>query len=226
MATHPYISGAGNVAQMVTQLRKSFPGVISSETLKKLGLAPNNESYVINVLQFVGVIDTEGKKTPEAAKAFSVHKDEDFAAQFGTLIQKAYSSLFELHGDDAWNLDSNELITFFRQSDQTSAIIGSRQAATFKVLAGLSGHGDIPEPKAKKSTKAVASPKVAKVKEVSKSHPPAPAASNTLPNTHQKQTDTSGFGLTVRVELNLPADGTKETYDNIFKSIKENLLGG
>jgi FKBP-type peptidyl-prolyl cis-trans isomerase (trigger factor) len=34
------------------------------------------------------------------------------------------------------------------------------------------------------------------------------------------------FGLSVRVEINLPADGTKETYDNIFKSIKENLLGG
>jgi hypothetical protein len=47
MATHPYISGAGNVTQMVTQLRKSFPATISSETVKKLGLAPNNESYVI-----------------------------------------------------------------------------------------------------------------------------------------------------------------------------------
>ncbi len=126
MATHPYISGPGNVAQMVTQLRKSFPSTISSETVKKLGLAPNNESYVINVLQFIGVIDSEGKKTPEAAKAFSHHKDEDFSAHFGALVQKAYSSLFELHGNDAWNLDSDELITFFRQSDQTSATIGGR----------------------------------------------------------------------------------------------------
>lgn len=149
MATHPYISGPGNVAQMVTQLRKSFPSSISSETVKKLGLAPNNESYVINVLQYVGVIDAEGKKTPEAAKAFSHHKDEDFSKQFATLVQKAYSSLFELHGEDAWNLDSDELITFFRQSDQTSATIGGRQAATFKVLAGLSGHGEVSEPKAK-----------------------------------------------------------------------------
>ena len=77
MATHPYISGAGNVAQMVTQLRKSFPNSITSETVKKLGLAPNNESYVINVLQYVGVIDAEGKKTPEAAKVFSHHRSEE-----------------------------------------------------------------------------------------------------------------------------------------------------
>lgn len=226
MATHPYISGAGNVAQMVTQLRKSFPGAISSETVKKLGLAPNNESYVINVLQFVGVIDSEGKKTPEAAKAFSHHKDEDFSAHFGALVQKAYSSLFELHGNDAWNLDSDELITFFRQSDQTSATIGGRQAATFKVLAGLSGHGDIPETKAKKSTKAAATPKAARAKEVKKAQ--SPAQPDPIPPTgvHQKHTEGNGFGLTVRVEINLPADGTKETYDNIFKSIKENLLGG
>ena len=59
MATYPYISGAGNIAQMVTHLRKSFPNSITSETVKKLGLAPNNESYVISVLQYVGVIDSE-----------------------------------------------------------------------------------------------------------------------------------------------------------------------
>lgn len=224
MATYPYISGPGNVAQMVTQLRKSFPNVISSETVKKLGLAPNNESYVINVLQFVGVIDSEGKKTPEAAKVFSHHKDEDFSANFAALVQEAYSSLFELHGNDAWSLGNDELITFFRQSDQTSATIGSRQAGTFKVLAGLSGHGDVPEPKLKKSARAITTPKTLKVAEA-KSAPSVQREKVLSADTYPKHHE-SGFGLTVRIEINLPADGTKETYDNIFKSIKENLLGG
>ena len=31
-------------------------------------------------------------------------------------------------------------------------------------------------------------------------------------------------GLTVRIEINLPAGGSKETYDNIFKSIRANLI--
>ncbi|MGH8427420.1 MAG: DUF5343 domain-containing protein [Bryobacteraceae bacterium] len=116
MATHPYISGAGNITQIVMQLRKSFPGTINSETVKKLGLAPNNESYVISVLQFIGVIDSEGKKTSEAAKVFSQHKDEDFSKHFGALIQKAYSALFDLHGNDAWKLSNDDLITFFRKA--------------------------------------------------------------------------------------------------------------
>jgi hypothetical protein len=204
MATHPYISGAGNVAQMVTQLRKSFPNIISSETVKKLGLAPNNESYVISVLQFVGVIDSEGKKTPEAAKAFSHHKDEDFYAHFGALVQKSYSSLFELHGNDSWNLNNDELITFFRQSDQTSATIGGRQAATFRVLAGLSGHGDVPEHKSKKSLKVAAAPKAAKAKEAKKVQPPAQTAQLTSPGLYPKQNEGNGFGLTVRVEISRP----------------------
>jgi hypothetical protein len=42
-----------------------------------------------------------------------------------------------------------------------------------------------------------------------------------------KKTSTSAnFGLTVRVEINLPSDGDQETYDRIFRSIKENLLNG
>ena len=158
---------------------------------------------------------------------FSHHKDEDFAKHFSALVNKAYSSIFELHGDNAWNLDSQELITFFRQSDQTSATIGERQAATFRVLASLSGHGDIPEPKAKKRNKVTASSKSVKAKEqkTTISSPTQPGFTPPLAG-HQKYPEGPGFGLTVRVEINLPADGTKETYDNIFRSIKENLLGG
>ncbi|MGK2849274.1 MAG: DUF5343 domain-containing protein [Minisyncoccota bacterium] len=221
MATHPYISGAGNVAQMVTQLRKSFPATITSETVKRLGLAPNSESYVINALQFIGVIDSEGKKTPDAAKVFSHHKDEEFSQHFGSLVEKAYSLLFELHGDNAWNLSNDDLITFFRQSDQTSATIGARQASTFKVLSGLSGHGDLPEPKQKKLGKESKQQFKAKKDIV---QPPV----NTIQNTDGEQSINAApnFGLTVRVEINLPADGSKETYDAIFKGIKENLLGG
>ena len=54
--SHPYISGAGNIASIIEHLRKSFPSTINSETVMKLGLAPKNESYVINCLQFIGVI--------------------------------------------------------------------------------------------------------------------------------------------------------------------------
>lgn len=223
--THPYISGPGNVAQMVARLRKAFPASITAETVKKHGLAPNNESYVINVLQFIGVIDAEGKKTPEAAKVFSHHGDDQFAQGFSELVKKAYSSLFELHGDDAWALDNGGLVTFFRQSDQTSEAIGKRQGGTFRVLAGLSGHGDLPETKTPKSSKAAKPVATAKQKQ-KKPHELSQKEQVIETKRPTGLSPGSSLGLTVRVEINLPADGSKETYDNIFKSIKENLLGG
>jgi hypothetical protein len=36
----------------------------------------------------------------------------------------------------------------------------------------------------------------------------------------------NAVGLTVRVEVNLPANGDQETYDRIFRSIRENLIDG
>jgi hypothetical protein len=221
MATHPYISGAGNIAQMIGQLRKSFPATVSSETVKKLGLAPNNESYVINALQFVGVINEEGKKTTTAAQVFSKHKDEDFAKAFEALVKKAYTALFELHGDGAWSLPDEDLITFFRQTDQTSETIGRRQASTFKILAALAGHGEAPPPKTNKTKAANGTPKSKNVK-----HAANPIIVSSATKDTKVSPSSKDFGLTVRVEINLPADGTKETYDNIFKSIRENLLNG
>lgn len=215
--SHPYISGPGNISQMITHLRKSFPKTISSDTVKRLGLAPKNESYVINALQFVGIIDEEGKKTTEATKVFSSHKDEEFSKAFSGLIEKSYSALFDLYGEGAWDLDLDDLITFFRSNDQTSDAIGRRQAKTFRVFAGLSGHGEVPAAKAggTKTTKKSAK-KATKKKTETKNDK----------ESESTVTKTKDFGLTVRVEINLPSDGTKETYDNIFKSIKENLIDG
>lgn len=224
MATsHPYISGPGNITKIINQLRKSFPSLVDSNTVKKLGLASNNESSLIYILQFIGVIDSENKKTEASQKIFNLHKDEDFSKAFAELVKKSYSALFDLHGESSWTLTVDELITFFRQNDQTGDAIGRRQANTFRTLSGLSGYIELTEPKdtdkpkiktADSSSKA---PKLSSKKSLQKQ---ASTQHELPPNTKPD------FGLSVRIEINLPAEGTKETYDNIFKSIRENLLNG
>jgi len=222
---HPYMSGSAGLAQAVAQLRKSFPLQVAADTLKKLGIAPNNETYVLNTLRFVGVIDAEGKKSTQAASVFNKHDDAEFQAGFSELVETAYSDLFSLHGNSAWTLPTDKLISFFRNSDHTSAIVGQRQASAFQALASLCSKtdGTAPRsaPKAKKSEKSAsraASPKPqSKVLEQTAN----PAA--TLVPTKETQAET-GVALTVRIEINLPASGDQETYDRIFKSIRENLL--
>lgn len=139
VATHPYISGAGNIAQMIAYLRKNFPATVTSETVKKFSLAPNNESYVINALQFIGVIDQDGKRTEKGHDVF-VLADDQFPAAFEALLRDAYKDIFDLRGDDAWTMTKPQLTAYFRTADKTSEAIGARQAGVFIVFRNLAGH--------------------------------------------------------------------------------------
>lgn len=217
---HPYISSSGPIIKAIQQLRKSFPNIVDAKTLKKLGLAPNNESYAINILRFLSVIDDEGKRTSEAAKTFTQHDDKKFQAEFGGMVKKAYSDIFQTHGENAWELENDDLITYFRAQDQTTAIVGKRQANTFGALSALSGHRELPQVKVNSQGGQTGKPKPRKKvpkKTIETLH-------KSTPGKLEGQTPGNNVGLTVRIEINLPSDGSRKTYDTIFQSIRENLL--
>jgi lipoate-protein ligase A len=216
---HPYIPTTGYLVQVLNHLRDSFPSNVSADTLKKLGYAPKNESYVLNILRFLEIIDKDGNKTDLGSKVFSTHDGATFSKEFSKIVQKRYKELFDLHGEKSWTLDTDTLITFFRSSDQTTAIVGKLQASTFQILASFAGHGELPEARAKSVKKQTSKKPDAKSK-VSKKN----IANFTQTGGEIKKEN--NFGLTVRIEINLPASGDQETYDRIFKSIRENLLNG
>jgi hypothetical protein len=224
VASHPYISGAGNIAQMIAYLRKNFPATVTSETVKKFGLAPQNESYIINALQFIGIIDQEGKRTEPGHQVFLLGDDE-FPKAFEGLIRSAYSDLFDTRGEDAWTMTKPQLTGYFRATDKTSEIIGSRQAGVFMMFRSLAGHEQ-------PSEAATAKPTTTKPKQPK---PKAVRTKQSKSTANETNGDGGGGGgdgsharrgpaLTVRIEINLPAGGSKETYDNIFKSIRANLI--
>jgi len=214
---HPYSPGPGGISAAITQFRKSFPATVNADTLKQLGIAPKNESYVINVMRFIGAIDKEGKQTSDALTVFSHHSDEDFKKDFEKLVKNAYGDLFALHKDAAWSLDADRLIAFFRSKDKTTDLVGRLQASTFQLLAGFAGHGAAPATPAPKA--AGQKPKPDK----SKGAKPAPKNVK-LDQGDDRGGDKRDIGLTVRIEVNLPPAGDQETYDRIFRSIRENLL--
>lgn len=222
LASHPYISGPGNITQMIGYLKKNFPATVSSETVKKYGLAPKNESYVINALQFIGLIDEAGKRQEMAHDVLTTHDEEEFKSKFAGLIRAAYSDLFEMYGEEAWMLPKSKLIGYFRQSDKTSDVIGSRQAGVFHAFRSIAGYEAVAEPKgaaAAGGNKAkVASAKVSKARTESV---PFGVAKPEQPSADVSQKPE--MALTVRIEINLPTAGTQDTYDAIFKSIKANL---
>jgi hypothetical protein len=218
---HPYIAAPGYLVKVINQFRKSFPSNVDASTLQKLGLAPKNESSILNILRFLNLIDKEGNKT-EKGKVLLLD-DVEFAKQFAELVKEAYTDLFNIYGEDTWKLDTKKLITFFRKSDDTTENVGQCQASTFLRLAGFSGHGEIPS--SKSNTSKPLDKKVGKKRDKIEysTHSNVDTQKNGQIETAPKHND---FGLTVRIEINLPADGDQATYDRIFKSIKENLLNG
>ena len=212
---HPYSPSPGGITAAINHFRNSFPPTVNAETLRSLAIAPKNESYVINTLRFIGAIDKDGKQIEKAGSVF-YQSGHDFEKGFEELIKTAYADLFALHKDNTWNLPTEKLIAFFRSKDKTTGLVGKLQAATFQLLAGFAGHGTLPEP---------ATPKTPKAKV-----PKAKVERNIL-HTGSGQPDGGGkdqrdVGLTVRIEVNLPPSGDQETYDKIFRSIRENLLNG
>lgn len=221
-ASHPSFPGSGPLFQTIAQLRRSFPAQLTADTLKRLGLAPANESRILGVLKFLGIIDDSGNRTDAAKRIFAVHDDAEFSNALGDLVRNAYKDLFDLHGEASWTLDQGKLISYFRQADQTSALVGQRQATTFQVLASIAGFSEgapkKSEVEARTRRPRVKRPAEQEQKSTRDSDGGSDAPVNpSLPNKRD-------FGLTVRIEINLPAGGDQQTYDRIFRSIRENLI--
>lgn len=221
---YPYIPSGGLIKTAFDQFRKSMPARVDADTLKKLSIASSNETAIINIMKFIGLLSDENKKTSDGTKVFTQHDDEKYQDALARQVKPAYSELFELHGDDAWSLDRDSLIGFFRSSDETSAVTGKRQAITFETLAALSGMSD-KEVGVRGPNKRKEAPSKKTTPPVAKQKPKTRKMGDDQAREREFLGETP-FGLSVRIELNLPANASAESYDNIFKSIRKNLLDG
>jgi|JI8StandDraft_2_1071088.scaffolds.fasta_scaffold46729_2 hypothetical protein len=225
---HPYVPSGGILQSAINQFRQSFPKKVDSETLKKLGIAPGNENGVINVLKFLNLTDAENTPTEAGRNLFNSHDDSDFSENLSKCVKASYSDLFDLRSENAWQTSQDDLISFFRRSDGSSAVVGKRQAITFQTLASLSGKRNeevsARAPRnAKKNPNEDGSRSSAKKKLEKRPTAQNPNGQFTVPAANGSQPNVA---LTVRVEVNLPANASKEAYDSIFASIKKNLIDG
>lgn len=239
MPTYPYISGQAPVIAAFAQLRKGFPSKVDAGYLQRFNIARANESYVISILRFLGLIDEEGNRVENKTGYFFGNDDSFHSGLEGTL-RSAYSQLFDEMGDGALGAQRADLAHWFRASDKTSDLVGQRQASTFQALAALAGHGDLPAVRGNAVKKTAPAP----VPAAKKAATMKAAADGTHPGSdghaHGPQ-DTGGregapgngtggapsgrdVGLTVRIEVNLPPGGDADTYDAIFASIKKHLM--
>lgn len=228
--TYPYISAQASLVKAIEQFRRSFPATVDSGLLKRLKIAPGNESYLINILRFLGLIDESGAKVDDAANAF-YGSEEHFKSGFTDLVAKAYGPIFTELGDDAWNASREDLSHWFRMVDKTTDLIGGRQASTFLTLAGITGKGAPLEAKAPAKTPVKSPPKRSSAKDadatigVATKEPDVGGGGDSggQSNGRGQVPDVNPVGLSVRIEVNVPVGATAEEYDAMFASIRKHL---
>jgi hypothetical protein len=228
----PYVSGQGPLVGTFAQLRKGFPPKVDAGYLKRFNIAPANESYVISILRFLGLLDEEGNRVQDATDYF-FGGDDSFRAGLESTLRNAYKQLFDEMGDGALVAERASLTHWFRSADKTSDLVGQRQASTFLTLAALAGHGDTPPARAV-PTKRTAAPSVAAAKKsTAKSATSADPSGGSTGDSRRTEgggqaaetrSNVSGVGLSVRIEVNLPPGGDAGTYDAIFASIRKHLM--
>lgn len=227
MPNHPYAQPIGALTQIILHLRSSFPGKVDAAVLKKLGIASNNESYIINTLKFIGVIDNEGNRIEDAHKVF-VLGDDEFLPRLADMVKSAYKGLFGLYDESAWTLEKARLVSFFRTEDKSTELVGSRQADTFIRLSELAGKRAIAtagNAKASKREGRERHGKAAPKRKADSTRKGSPETGISPPGTKQDgHTKDSPVSLAVRIEVNLPATSDQAVYDAIFKSIRANLI--
>jgi hypothetical protein len=227
---YPYTSGQGAIVQTFSQLRKGFPAKVDAGYLQRFSIAPANESYVISVLRFLGLIDEDGNRV-EGKTGYFFGNDDSFKSGLEGVLRTAYSQMFDEMGDGALDATRDDLTPWFRAADKTSDVVGQRQASTFRTLAALAGHGDLPAARSgpAKKTAAMIPDSTAKKTTARKTTPRKQAEKQTQ-DAGVGDDDSSGgkngqdVGLTVRIEVNLPPGGDADTYDAIFASIKKHLM--
>jgi len=131
--TYPYSSGQTAVVQAFERLRKGFPAKVDAGYLQRFSIAPANESYIISILRFLGLINEEGNKV-EGTTDYFFAQDDDFKAGLEAILRTAYAQLFDEMGDEALTGEKAALISWFRAADKTSDLVGQRQASTFQTL--------------------------------------------------------------------------------------------
>jgi hypothetical protein len=82
--------------------------------LQRFNIAPANESYVISILRFLGLIDEDGNRSEDSADYFYGGHDV-FKLGLDRTLRSAYSQVFDEMGDEALTAQRDDLASWFQE---------------------------------------------------------------------------------------------------------------
>jgi hypothetical protein len=196
MVEYPYVLVLKKLRAFMKHIQTAgVPPKVTLNYIKAAGFKSSNDERIPAVLRFIGFIDSAGTPT----EAYKKYRNKAKApVVLGSAIREAYAELFKMF-PDAYQKDSEALRNFFSGYTTAGERVLSAIVSTFQALCAEAKFDTLE----------------AVVGEEEAATPPPPLVSKT-------------FGLqslTINLQLTLPETTNSTVYKEIFKAMKEYLLG-
>lgn len=136
---YPYVLKTGTIKEYFEKIPSlGIPDKVNHKYIYSIGLKSTNDRPVINLLKFLGFIDSAGTPT----HLYKEYRNKSLSGKIlGGAVQKAYAEVFKIY-NEAYKRDTQTLQNFF----STHTPLGERAVKsivdTFKALCLLSNFGE------------------------------------------------------------------------------------
>ncbi len=199
MSETPYTVLAGKIKTYFDKFQQAgVPPKVDISWLKSIGCwAGGNDTYIINVLKFIGFIDSSNAPT----ELWKSYKDPTIArATLAKGIREGYKELFDTY-PDANRRDKDTLYAFFSAKTGKAKKTVDYMVNTFTGLSQLADFGSVEYREEQKKTGGEGEEKG-----------------------KRKQQMPDGFALNMNIQITLPITEDAKVYENIFKALREQLF--
>lgn len=201
---YPATQNTGTLTGLIQKIgTHGVPSKFTTKDLPAWGYKSSHDRPVVGILRFIGFLDNSGVPTELWREA---RTNAPGAVAKG--VRAGYAELFSMF-PDANRKDAESLTNFFKAKTSVSEAGVKQIVGTFKALSQIGDFDSASDPE---------------------SPPPSPSAtmesSSTVPLPKTQIGNAGGLGVTLNIELSIPADPTGEVYDKFFAAMRKHLFDG
>ncbi len=209
LSKYPYTTVPGKLRDLLQKIPSiGRPTKVTAAWLKSAGWTSSNDTSMISVLRFVGLVGADS--TP--AELWDAARSGD-RVQVAAAIRSAYADLFGLY-PDAQRKDAEALRNFFRTHTGGGEQVQGRMVQTFQILVEF-GDFEAPPPGAASATTGSASSGASGDIALEAVTPEVPAP---------PRGPTPGIALNVNIQLQLPVTADAAVYESLFAAMRKHLI--
>lgn len=208
MPSYPYTPVTGKLKTLLQKVRTTgIPPKLSVAHLKTLGFTSSNDTSMINVLRFIGLIDASSIPTP----LWSEYRGQRHRAVLGRAIKQGYADLFALY-PEANTASVSDLTHVFSTSSTAGEQVIKQTVQTFKSLV-------------EEADFSVEDQAGANVLSTGPLH--TPAAPSMAPGLPAQGSGSSPRhpAVHIDIQIHISPESTPDQIDKIFESMAKHLYG-